>query len=209
MSPEPSPESPPDSSRRWLRLGHLSLSDLLVETFSVLLGVLLALALNNAVQARQTRHKVAEAQSSIHAELEGDRKRLTVMNEYYHLINGKLDEAQKAQQPLAHCDDLPEWKGLVTPLLMHASYDTAASSGVFADMPFEQTSRIAGVYAELARYETFAYKVEDWMVSQSLASHSEGFEARSCRGFLQDLERSALTVRRDLDAWLDARPAAP
>jgi hypothetical protein len=205
MSQEPQPDSP----SRWLRLGHLSLSDLLVETFSVLLGVLLALLINNVVQARQTRHKVAEAQSSIRAELEGDRKRLTVMNEYYHLINGKLDQAQKAQHPLAHCDDLPEWKGLITPLLLHASYDSAASSGVFADMPFGQTSRIAGLYAELARYETFAFKVEDWMVSRSLASRGEGFEARGCHGFLSDLEHSALTVRQDLDAYLGSNPAAP
>jgi len=198
MSQEPLP----DSSRRWLRLGHLSLSDLLVETFSVLLGVLLALLINNVVQARQTRHKVEEAQASIRAELEGDRKRLAVMNDYYHLINSKLEAAEKAQQPLAQCDDLAEWKGLITPLLLRASYDTAASSGVFADMPFAQTSRIAGLYAELARYEAFAYKVEDWMVSQSLASHGEGFEARGCRGFLSDLEHSALTVRQDLDAYL-------
>src|SRR6202012_94467 len=159
---------PPDSSKRWLRLGHMSLSGLLVENFFLPVGVLLALLINNQVQTRQTERKVAEAQASIRAELDGDRKRLTAMIDYYHGINTQLEAAEKAQHPPAHCDDLPDWHGLITPLLVRASYDTAASSGVFADMPFEQTSRIAGLYAELARYETFAYKVEDWMVGQGL-----------------------------------------
>src|ERR1700757_4259416 len=141
-------ELPPDSSKRWLRLGHLSLSDLLVETFSVLLGVLLALLINNQVQERQTRHKVTEAQASIRAELQADRKRLVTLADYYHDINGRLDAADKAQHPYANCDDVPGWHGLITPLLVRAAYDTAAGSGVFADMKFDETSRIAGVYAE-------------------------------------------------------------
>jgi hypothetical protein len=203
MSPDP------DSPRRWLRLGHLSLSDLLVETFSVLLGVLLALLINNVVQARQTRHKVTEAQASIRAELEADRKRMSTMAGYYHGINAQLDAAEAAQHPLPACDDLPDWHGLLTPLLVRASYDTAAGSGVFADMPFEQTSRIAGLYAELARYEAFSYKVEDWMMSQLLASHAQRLDGRLCHGFLNDLERSAQRVRQDLDAYLDGKPVAP
>lgn len=203
------PEQPPapQPPRRWLRLGHLDLSDLLVETFSVLLGVLLALAINACVQARQTRHKVAEAQASIHAELQADRKRLVTMADYYHQINGQLDAAAKAQHPLANCDELPDWHGLITPLLVRASYDTAAGSGVFADMNFEETSRIAGLYAELARYEAFAYKVEDWMMQQSIASRSQHFEAQACRGFLNDLEHSAARVRDDVDAYLATAPA--
>lgn len=195
--------------QRWLRLGHLSLSDLLVETFSVLLGVLLALLINNWVQARQTRHKVAEAQASIHAELKADRERLDTMANYYQRINLQFDAADKAGHPIAHCDDLPDWKGLLTPLLVRASYDTAAGSGVFADMPFEQTSRIAGLYAELARYETFAYKVEDWIVGQSLSSHSLHLDGGVCHGFLTDLEHSAERVRGDLDSYLVAAPAQP
>lgn len=203
------PEKPSvPAPSRWLRLGHLSLSDLLVETFSVLLGVLLALLINNQVQARQTAHKVAEAQASIRAELLADRQRLVTIAGYYHGINQQLDAAAKAGHPVAHCDDLAEWKGLITPLLVRASYDTAAGSGVFADMKFEDTSRIAGLYAELTRYEAFAYKVEDWMVGQSLSSHLR-FEGAACHGFLNDLEHSAVRVREDLDAWLAATPAQP
>lgn len=201
-----SADLPPDSGPRWLRLGHLSVSDLLVETFSVLLGVLLALLINNHVQARQTAHKVAEAQSSIRAELLADRERLVSMASYYHGINQQLDAADKAGHPVAHCDDLPDWKGLITPLLVRAAYDTAAGSGVFADMPFERTSRIAGLYAELARYEAFAYKVEDWMVQRSMAT-SLHLDGAACHGFLNDLEHSAVRVRDDLDAWLAATPA--
>jgi hypothetical protein len=56
---------PSDEKRGWLRIGHLELSDLLVETFSVLLGVLLALLINAWVQKRQTQDKVDEAMTSI------------------------------------------------------------------------------------------------------------------------------------------------
>ena len=201
--------SAPPPRQRWLRLGHLDLSDLLVETFSVLLGVLLALLINAWVQARQTGHKVAEAQASIHGELLADRKRLATMSDYYHQINQQLDAAMKTPHPPAHCDDLPEWKGLITPLLVRAAYDTAANSGVFAEMKFEDTSRIAGLYAELARYEAFSYKVEDWMMGQNLAGRGQGFDASMCHAFLGDLERSAQRVEGDLDAYFGASASLP
>ena len=197
--------SAPPSRRRWLSLGQLELSDLLVETFSVLLGVLLALAINAWVQARQTQRKLAEAQSSIREELLADRGRIVLSAGYYHHLNEAIDVAMKAPHPPQYCDDLPQWGGLITPLFVRAAYDTAASSGIFAEMNFEATRRIASLYAELNRYEAFSGKVEDW-IGQSIAVHGHGFDLVMCRGFSRDLEASALTVQKGLDAYLG--PAA-
>src|SRR5882762_3183261 len=99
--------SAPPPRRRWLRLGHLELSDLLVETFSVLLGVLLALAINAWVQARQTQHKLAEARASIREELIADRKRIVISANYYHRINQAIEAALKTAQPPQFCKGLP------------------------------------------------------------------------------------------------------
>jgi len=200
----------PPSRRRWLSLGQLELSDLLVETFSVLLGVLLALAINAWVQARQTQHRLDEARSSIREELLADRKRIVASADYYHRINQAIDTALKAKHPPQHCNDLSEWTGLITPLFVRAAYDTAASSGIFAEMNFEDTRRIARLYAELARYEAFSGKVEDWM-GQSIAVHGHNFGLAMCGGFSHDLETSALRVQKDFDDYLGAvaDPAKP
>lgn len=194
-------QAPPPRSR-WLRLGHLELSDLLVETFSVLLGVLLALAINAWVQARQTQHKLAEAQASIREELIADRKRIVISANYYHHLNEAIEAALKTSPPPQFCDKLPEWHGLITPLFVRAAYDTAASGGIFAEMDFEATRRIASLYAELNRYEAFSGKVEDWMGQNTAVNNGAGFNLTLCHGFSTDLEHSALKVQDDLDAWL-------
>jgi hypothetical protein len=194
--------SAPPPQRRWLRLGHLELSDLLVETFSVLLGVLLALAINAWVQARQTQHKLAEAQASIREELIADRERVVISANYYHHLNEAIDAALKTAQPPQFCDKLPEWHGLITPLFVRAAYDTAASSGIFVEMNFEATRRIASLYAELSRYETFYGKVEDWLGQSAAVNNGAGFNLSLCHGFSVDLEHSALKVQEDLDAYL-------
>ena len=190
------------SSKRWLRLGHLQLSDLLVETFSVLLGVLLALLINSYVQERQTRHKVDEAQAGVRDELLANRQRVTTMSEYYHHIDELINAAMTGTHPPAHCDDIPQWKGLLTPLFVRAAYDTATTSGVFADATFESTRRIANLYAELSRLEAFSGKVEDWMMAQMIANHAQRSDIVMCRSFLKDLEYSTQQVQKDLDAYL-------
>ena len=198
--------TPPDR-RRWLRLGHLELSDLLVETFSVLLGVLLALAINAWVQSRQTQHRLDEARSSIREELLADRERVLASASYYHRINQAIDSASKAEHPPLHCDDLPQWTGLITPLFVRAAYDTAGNSGIFAEMKFEDVRRIARLYAELARYEAFSGKLEDWM-GQSIALNGHNFSLATCAGFSHDLENSALRVQKDFDDYLGPVPGA-
>lgn len=207
--PEPSDDAP----RRWLRLGHLDLSDLLVETFSVLLGVLLALLINAWVQKRQTQDKVGEAMTSIRQELKANQQTLAGRSSYYHDMVRQIEAVPSTQQPQPTCDELPAWHGIYSPFesqLLRAAYDTATGSGVFADMDFESTRRIASLYAELARYETYYAKVIDWMMEQRLATHADGFELQMCRGILRDLGSAAGHVEQDLGTYLDEKqPSLP
>ena len=194
---------PSDEKRGWLRIGHLELSDLLVETFSVLLGVLLALLINAWVQKRQTQDKVDEAMAGIRQELRVNQQTLDARGAYYQDLIEHADAALKAPNPPAYCDELPQWHGIYSPTesqLLRAAYDTATASGVFADMDFETIRRIANLYAQLGRYETYYAKTVDWMMEQRLSTHADGFEIQMCSGMLRDLERGGQRLSQDLSA---------
>lgn len=199
---------PSKEPRRWLRLGHLELSDLLVETFSVLLGVLLALLINAWVQKRQTHDKVDEAMTSIRQELQANRQTLNTLSTYEGRLIEGIDKALKTPHPPAYCDEVDEWHGIYSPLesqLLHAAYDTATASGVFADMDFESLRRVAGLYARLNRYEDYYSKSVEWMMQRRLSSHAEGFEIGMCRGIVHDLAVGANRLQQDLDSYLNQK----
>lgn len=199
---------PSKEPRRWLRLGHLELSDLLVETFSVLLGVLLALLINAWVQKRQTRDKVDEAMTSIRQELRSDRETLESLRSYHQSLIDGIDTALKSPHPPVYCDELDAWHGLYSPFekqMLHAAYDTATATGVFADMSFENTRRIAGLYAGINRYETFYAKAADWMIQERLATQASGFDIHVCRGLVHDLQASGKKLEQELDSYLEQK----
>ena len=197
-----------DEPRGWLRIGHLDLSDLLVETFSVLLGVLLALLINAWVQKRQTQDKVDEAMASIRQELRSDRETLESRRSYHQSLIEGIDTALKSPHPPIYCQDVDGWHGFYSPVetpLLRAAYDTAMASGVLADMGFENTRRIATLYAGFNRYDAFYGKTLDWMIQQWIATQAQGFDIRICRGLLHDLGTSEQKVEQDLDSYLNQK----
>lgn len=197
-----------DEKRGWLRIGHLELSDLLVETFSVLLGVLLALLINAWVQKRQTQDKVDEAMASIRQELRSDQETLESRRSYHQTLIEGIDTGLKSPHPPAYCDEVEGWHGIYSPFetqLLHAAYDTATASGVFSDMNFESTRRIASLYASINRYEAFYAKSLDWMIQERVAVQAQGFDVQVCRGLLHDLGSSEKKVEQDLDSYLNQK----
>jgi hypothetical protein len=199
---------PSDEPRRWLRIGHLELSDLLVETFSVLLGVLLALLINAWVQKRQTQDKVGEAMASIRQELRTDRETLETLRSYHHQLIGTIDVALKSPHPPLYCNDLDGWHGIYSPFesqLLRAAYDTATASGVFSDMNFEDTRRVANLYARISSYEAFYAKALDWMIQERVATQAQGFDIQVCRGLLHDLDTSGQKLEQALDDYLNQK----
>ncbi|HEV7489949.1 MAG TPA: hypothetical protein VGO25_04030 [Rhodanobacteraceae bacterium] len=77
---------PAPARRSWFRRESVSIAELGVQTFAVVLGILLALAIDDWRKERETRESTAAAMSAIRAELETN--------------SGQVAETHERAQPL-------------------------------------------------------------------------------------------------------------
>ena len=146
MSQE-TPTPGPRRRLRWLRRGAIDLGDVVVQVIAVVIGILLALLINNWATKRQQQNAVDVAVRAIHAELAANRtalrknaERLNTMA--MHLRNA-TENRKLAPRP---CYEWPQWEGTGAVNLVDAAYQTAIATQALSHMPFEQAQRIAQAY---------------------------------------------------------------
>lgn len=142
------PREPEPARRRlrWLRREGIDLGDAVVQFVAVLLGVLLALLIDQWNTARQQRAAVRQATQAIHAELVTNRARLHASAAALHAVAEQLQQAPANQgQPPRRCAMWNGWQEAGT-VLTDAAYQTAIATQALANMPFKQAQRIAQAY---------------------------------------------------------------
>jgi hypothetical protein len=150
MSSDRSGESeaePRRPRRRWLRYEAISLGDVALQIFSVVVGILLALFINNWSTARQERATVDTAMTAIRAELSANRTALRAHSARMFDMAKRTEEAPRnAGQPPRRCYEWDEWRGIGGLNLVDAAYQAAIATQALAHMPFEQASQVSQIY---------------------------------------------------------------
>ncbi|HEV2578495.1 MAG TPA: hypothetical protein VGU25_14925 [Acidobacteriaceae bacterium] len=133
--------------------------DFFLHLFTITVGLLIALALENAAEAWHHHEQRREAQAKIREEirhnLEGLQKNAPGLKQEYDTMS-RLFSALRAEQhgapfPLTdihvafHEEEIPD-----------AAWRTASSTGVLEYMPYDEVERFADAYREQALLQTMA-----------------------------------------------------
>lgn len=133
--------------RRWLRHEGIDLGDVVVQVFAVVVGILLALLINDWVTQRQQQTNVDEAMHAIHAELAANR---ATLHESAARLTAMVADMQHSpgdrNQPARWCFQWDGWDGTNSANLTDAAYQAAIATQALSNMPFKQAQQIAQVY---------------------------------------------------------------
>ncbi|HEX7324886.1 MAG TPA: hypothetical protein VF292_05990 [Rhodanobacteraceae bacterium] len=212
---EERPESPPPEPRKrvgWLRREGIDLGDAIVQFFSVLLGVLFALLINQWNDHRQQQAKaqavmrqqqatVGEATQAIHVELAGNRQAL-------HASVTKLYATSKALGPIAKnrkakplpCYGYPAMQGSngVFVVLTNAAYQAAIATQAMSHMRFRTAHQIAEVYGAQQLFQTGSSIIRKNLLKTSPQN------AKQCIGWLESLGLSERSLNGAYSAIIGA-----
>jgi hypothetical protein len=141
-------ETTPGRNRwRWLRREAIDLGDLLVQIIAVVVGILLALLINNWVTQRQQQAGVDEAMRAMRAEMTQNR---AVVRKFATRMYGMAVAMQRSprnhDKPAQACYAWDQWDGIGGMVPLDAAYQTSMATQALANMPFEQAQTISRIY---------------------------------------------------------------
>jgi hypothetical protein len=129
---------------------HIRFEHIVVETFSVVLGVLLALAANDWHESRVHDAQARDALAGIHAELAANRATLANKVAYHAAMHDSLD----ALVARAHGGSAPGgltaikgWNGISPPRLVDNAWLSTYQTGVMQYIPVTTVLPLATTYA--------------------------------------------------------------
>ena len=202
----PQPE-PPRRRRRWFRRAPINLGELAVETIAVVLGILLALWINDWQNRRQQQATVDQAMTSIRAELAVNRRLLRHHTEHMYGMTRRMTASPLNKGPSRTCTDWDEWDGLNLPPLQDAAYQTSIATQALANMPFKQAQEVARVYSEQQLIRK-VYEIDGSMLLDR-ASAPLGF----CTDIAVEIGNADMRLSQAYDTLLgpdpEPRPTAP
>lgn len=120
---------------------------MVVQIFAVVVGISLALLINDWVTQRQQQKNVDEATRAIRAELAANRAALHQSAAALIAMAKTMQRSPTNQnQPARWCFQWGGWRGTNAANLTDAAYQTAIATQALSNMPFKQAQRIAQVY---------------------------------------------------------------
>ncbi|HEX7348711.1 MAG TPA: hypothetical protein VF264_03560, partial [Rhodanobacteraceae bacterium] len=186
-------QTPPEGKRfRWLKREAISLGDVAVQIFSVVVGILLALFIHDLVTLRQQQAGVDEAMRAIRAELA--QNRMVVRNyaaHMYRMVDAMRDSPQNRDKPPQACYLWDQWNGLGGLVPLDAAYQTSITTQALANMPFKQAQVVSQIYG----YQRYALKGIELDVTILTQPHPLDY----CTGLVEEIGRNAM----QLDALYD------
>lgn len=188
-TPPRSPDRPPERKRwSWFRREAIDLGDVVVQVFSVVVGILLALFINNRVTERQQQSAVNEAMRAIKAELSANRAQLRAhAKQMFDEAKAMQDAPANRNQPPRACFEWQHWNGIGGLNLTDAAYQTAIATQALANMPFREAQLVAQVYG----WQHYFQKGVDLDVGILTGSARPLY---LCVGFVEEMGRSNLQL---------------
>jgi hypothetical protein len=188
---------------RWLRREAIDLGDLLVQIIAVVVGILLALLINNWVTQRQQQATVDEAMRAIRAELMLNRADLRSYGRHmFDMAAAMQNAAANKNQPPKACYLWEGWNGIGGLAPIDAAYQTSIATQALANMPFEQAQLVAQVYG----WQHYVLKGIDLDASLLMQQpHSLEF----CAGVVEEIGRNAVRLDERYAKLIGPDPDAP
>lgn len=161
---------------------------MVVQIIAVVIGILLALFINNWVTQRQQQAAVSEAIRAIHAELSVNRTNLRAHAKHMFDMAKAMQNspANRGQSPRP-CFEWGEWGGIGGLNLTDAAYQTSIATQALANMPFKQAQTVAQVYG----WQHYFQKGDEFDVG-ILTQHPQSLAL--CVGFVEEIGRNNLQL---------------
>jgi len=187
----------------------ISLADVAVQILSVVVGILLALFINNWETKRQQRATVDEAVQAIHAELAANR---VVLRDHaaqmFDMAKRMRASPANKNQPARPCYEWVEWYGIGGLNLIEAAYQTSIATQALANMPFKQAQLVSQTYG----WQRYTMKGIDLEASM-LLGHPQTLDL--CTGIVDEIGKNDLRLDTEYapligpDTTAPPAPAAP
>lgn len=179
-----------------------SLREFLNEIAIIIIGVLIALGLEQAVEQWHWHNEVVEARESLRKEMTSNLRpfRYGIANSTCALAN--LDQFEKLVQDrdvaavrAATADGTWQKLGLWQFALSHTVWDAVNASSLMAHMPSEERLIWAGAYGEILNEDT--YKKANWLTVLDLVAKDSVYDGspEASRELLNDAASIALFER--------------
>lgn len=124
--------------------------DFFVHIATIVVGLLIAIGLEQSVERLHHVHQIHVARERIHEELEVDDRIVKENQRHTAQIVANLDRTMSSLRILEHAPHQPvpplEF-GWNLQLLYKAAYDRAAETGVLALLPYEESAMYADTYS--------------------------------------------------------------
>jgi hypothetical protein len=188
--------------RPWFRREPIDLGELAVETIAVLLGVLIALAIDGWHENRQDARVVGSADAAVRGEIAANRRAVAAHARRLEAMAARMDAAP-ATPAARPCMGYPGWAGAEPPLLLDTAYEVAVATGAMAKMPYVQASAIGGTYGA-QRYVQGTYdKIGAMLLGERPVGRSQ------CIGIVREMARASTQLGARYDALLATPPPSP
>jgi len=125
-----------------------SLKDFLVHLGIVTLGILIALGLEQLVEAHHRSKIAAEAVAGFHREISDDEQQVKEVLASLPQLQAKIKEAIDLVNS-ATADGPITYPGVSLDVISTASWDTAIATQALNELPYQAVSRYAGAYGTL------------------------------------------------------------
>lgn len=189
-------------------LSHTPLFTVLVEVFSIVLGVLLALGVAEWREDAALRKRAAYVRQSLAGEIDGNIRMLEERLPYYEYIGGVVDSLATVHGEEADGKGLaiPGWVGLAPALLTASSWQAALNTRAMETMDFGQVAGLSAHYSFQDLYRRTQERiVEHAITGQGVSLGQLRMYMREFHQLGSELLRSSRETRRALEA----PPSAP
>jgi hypothetical protein len=175
--PEEQMAPPPEEPPMEIHKPHAAKSwkEFFIEIGTIVIGILIALGLEQTIEAIHDRSRVAQARENVRSEIADDLGLMVTRDQTNGCISRRLDEVDGLIRASA-ASALPQgplWIG--TPFIAamaDSQYVSATQSGAVSLMPNQEQSGYARIYAQLQQYHQHELTEEAaWADLRALSNH--------------------------------------
>jgi len=166
LNDKPMSDNTPENRFSFLKK-DFSIGNLLIQIISVVLAVVLGFIVNQWRENQATEKKVKLAMKRISTEMMLNADQVNLRLPYYTKMYSTLDSLiiRNGDKELNN-SDIKGWLGLNPPILASSAYDVASTTGLFANMKFEQAENFERIY--------HIQKVFEQSVNYAIESYIDG-----------------------------------
>jgi hypothetical protein len=186
---------------KWFKNSEWSWGKFLFEIVTILIGVVLALGLNEWRQSRAQDEQLSTALQLIRNEVEMNHHTLSDRISYWEAMRDTLDRLMQRQGniDLSHVP-IPGWKGTRNPALSESALEAATGSQALSTADVTLVKRIITVYTFQKKYSQFS----DLYFQAGLNGHLQ--QSRQLYSMLSDHSISGRELLKAYDQLLTYLP---